>query len=67
MEAPLSKARQLRTEFPTLDIEVDGGITISTVPVSAQAGANVFVSGTGVYAHPNPQEAISTMRDLARK
>jgi len=67
MEAPLSKARQLRSEFPSLDIEVDGGITISTVPSSAQSGANVFVSGTGIYAHPNPQEAIATMRELARK
>jgi len=67
MEAPLSKARQLRSEFPSLDIEVDGGITISTIASSAQAGANVFVSGTGVYAHPSPQEAMATMRDLARK
>ena len=67
MVEPLRKARELRSEFPELDIEVDGGITIDTVKVSAEAGANVYVSGTGVFAHPNPQEAMEVMRKLAAK
>lgn len=32
-----------------IDIEVDGGITVETVGLAAQAGANAFVAGSAVF------------------
>ena len=40
-----------------VDIEVDGGITGQSIAPVAQAGANVFVSGTGVFKHPQGYKA----------
>lgn len=34
-----------------LDIEVDGGITGSTLPIAAAAGANVMIAGTCIFEH----------------
>lgn len=33
-------------------IQVDGGIDISTIPATYQAGARNFVAGTAVFGHP---------------
>jgi ribulose-phosphate 3-epimerase len=33
-------------------LEVDGGITAETLPLVKAAGANVFVSGSAVFKHP---------------
>ncbi len=49
-----------------VDIEVDGGITGDSIGPVARAGANVFVSGTGVFKHPEGYaEAIKEMRKNA--
>jgi ribulose-phosphate 3-epimerase len=45
------------------DIQIDGGISLTTIGVARDAGANVFVAGTAVFGTPNPSEAI---RDLRR-
>jgi ribulose-phosphate 3-epimerase len=39
-----------RTREIALDIEVDGGIKVDNVHVVAAAGANVIVSGSGIFA-----------------
>ena len=40
-----------------IDIEVDGGINESTIKIAAQAGANIFVLGTGFFKSDNtPKE-----------
>ena len=36
-----------------IDIEVDGGINITTIQDAANAGANIFVLGTAFFADPN--------------
>ena len=38
------------------DIEVDGGIHESIVPLVVQAGANLLVAGSAVY---NPRESVA--------
>ncbi|HEY1169792.1 MAG TPA: ribulose-phosphate 3-epimerase [Verrucomicrobiae bacterium] len=48
-------------------IEVDGGITYQTVVECAKAGADTFVSGTGLYGQPSLSKAIKKMRTLAEK
>ncbi len=50
-----------------VDIEVDGGISASTISGAAGAGANVLVSGSALYAHPDGQTAaIAELRQLAQ-
>eukprot|EP00924_Labyrinthula_sp_SR-Ha-C_P006193 maker-scaffold_63-augustus-gene-0.0-mRNA-1 protein AED:0.10 eAED:0.10 QI:0/0/0.5/1/0/0.33/6/394/538 len=44
------------------DIEVDGGVKPATIEHAAKAGANLIVSGSGVYKAPDMAESISVMR-----
>lgn len=48
-------------------IEVDGGINFQTANECAQAGADTFVSGTGLYKHRNMKWAVRKMRDGVTK
>jgi ribulose-phosphate 3-epimerase len=50
-----------------IELNVDGGINIDNIEEIAAAGANVFVSGSGIYATPDYKETISLMKDLIRK
>jgi len=58
----MAKVKDLRAQYSDLLIEVDGGVNVDTIHFCAEAGANVIVSGSGVFKHKNPKEAISTMR-----
>ncbi len=46
-------------------IQVDDGISRSTIERAAEAGANVFVAGSAVYGAENIGEEIETLRNLA--
>ena len=57
----------LRNKFPNLNIEVDGGLNVETIDTATKAGANVIVSGSGVFKYPsaeepNSKEAIEILR-----
>ena len=43
-------------------LEVDGGIKLDNISDVAKAGADTFVSGSGIFAERNYQEVISKMR-----
>jgi ribulose-phosphate 3-epimerase len=45
-------------------IEVDGGINFQTAVDCARAGADTFVSGTGLFAKPQMKSAVTKMRKL---
>ncbi|MGH9488435.1 MAG: ribulose-phosphate 3-epimerase [Terriglobales bacterium] len=46
------------------DIEVDGGIDASTIAAARDAGANLFVAGSSVFAHPQgPAAGLAALRD----
>ena len=47
-------------------IEVDGGINFETAAECARAGADTFVSGTGLLGRPNLKTAVSKMRRIAQ-
>lgn len=65
MPEMMPKVRELREEFPTLNIEVDGGIGVDNVQDPLGSGANVIVSGTGIFKHADPGTAISLMRRVS--
>jgi len=58
----MSKVRLLRTKFPEMDIEVDGGVGPENIDECAKAGANMIVSGTALITAQNQREVITTMR-----
>jgi len=63
MADQMEKVKILRSKYPTLNVQVDGGITEETVVPAAQAGANVVVSGSAIFKSPNPKHTITVMRE----
>lgn len=47
-----------------LDIAVDGGIDLNTIQLVALAGANLFVSGTGIFKTEDYGKTISDMKKI---
>lgn len=61
----IQQARRWRTERKLgFHIEVDGGINFQTAAECARAGADTFVSGTGLFAQPRMGSAVKKMRGL---
>jgi ribulose-phosphate 3-epimerase len=69
--AVLPKVEQLRSQIDqkgwNLELEVDGGIKIGNIGTVAKAGADVFVSGSGIFKTPDYGQTISVMREEIRK
>ncbi|KAL2898682.1 Ribulose-phosphate 3-epimerase cytoplasmic isoform [Bienertia sinuspersici] len=62
MPETMDKVRALRKKYPSLDIEVDGGLGPSTIDAAASAGANCIVAGSSVFGAPEPAHVIKLMR-----
>lgn len=58
----MDKVRTLRKKYPSLDIEVDGGLGPSTIDAAASAGANCIVAGSSIFGAADPGEVISVLR-----
>lgn len=58
----LSKVRQLRNLYPSLLIQVDGGVTTLNAKDVRLAGAGVLVAGTAIFGSENPRKAIKEIR-----
>jgi ribulose-phosphate 3-epimerase len=62
----LEKIRRLRRMIDerglTVDIEIDGGVKIDNIASVCAAGANVIVSGSGVFGTKNYAATIAEMR-----
>ena len=67
----LDKIRRLRKAIDdkglTVMIEVDGGIKVDNVAPVAEAGADVFVSGSGILNSPDYRATIERLRTAARE
>merc|ERR1719329_1200359 len=68
MPNQMPKVLTLRTEFPDLNIEVDGGLGPSTIDYAAKAGANMIVAGSACFKPGEPPEqCIAFMRRSVQK
>jgi ribulose-phosphate 3-epimerase len=67
MPEMMDKVRTLRKKYPSLDIEVDGGLGPSTIDEAASAGANCIVAGSSVFGAPEPDQVISLLRHSVEK
>jgi ribulose-phosphate 3-epimerase len=65
IESVVPKIQELRALAPNLDIEVDGGIKADNVDVVVRAGANVIVSGSGVFGSGDYASNIRAIRERA--
>ena len=69
--AVLPKIEQLRKRIDqegwTLELEVDGGIKTDNIGRVVRAGANVFVSGSGVFKTADYSKTIASMREEIEK
>jgi len=65
MPEVLAKIETLREWGYAGDIEIDGGISPSTIGDAAAAGANVFVAGSAVFGSDDWAATIRTMRETA--
>jgi len=45
----IKKIKEVREISPTVDIQIDGGITDTTIKPCIEAGANIFVAGSFVF------------------
>ncbi|CAI7926524.1 unnamed protein product [Closterium sp. NIES-53] len=63
----MPKVQFLRSRFPELDIQVDGGLGPSTIAQAANAGANCIVAGSSVFGASDPAAAIAVLRDAVLK
>ncbi|KAH9259317.1 ribulose-phosphate 3-epimerase [Batrachochytrium salamandrivorans] len=63
MKDQMQKVSLVRSKHPNLNIQVDGGVSPGeTVEACAQAGANVIVSGSGVFLSKDVKAAIHALR-----
>lgn len=67
MEPKIRAARHLlNTADHWIDLEVDGGISAATVAGAAASGANVLISGSAMFRHPEGlAAAVTELRTLA--
>jgi ribulose-phosphate 3-epimerase len=49
-----------------VEIQVDGGIDVTTTPLVIAAGANVLVAGSAIFTAPHPVEAAKAIRTAAQ-
>lgn len=69
MESMMPKLGALRAAVSRDDLavwlQVDGGVSESTIGIAAEAGADTFVAGSSVFHASDPAAQISTLRNLA--
>ncbi len=46
-------------------LQVDGGISIDTIAIAREAGADTFVAGSAVFNSPEPAEMVEILRHRA--
>jgi ribulose-phosphate 3-epimerase len=61
------QVEKLRQKCPTLDIEVDGGLSTDNIETAAKAGANVIVAGTSIFKAADTKGTIEALRGPVQK
>ena len=58
----MPKVKILREKFPLLNIQVDGGLSPSTIDKAGEAGANVIVAASAIFEAEDRKAVIDTLR-----
>jgi ribulose-phosphate 3-epimerase len=67
IESSLDKIKRLRQMLDDrglhhVEIEIDGGVKLDNIKEVADAGVDIFVSGSGIYKAADPQQTIADMK-----
>jgi len=67
MGVMMEKVRQTRKLIGDRPIwlQVDGGISLDTIAIAREAGADTFVAGSAVFNSPDPAEMVNILRQRA--
>jgi len=65
MMEKVSRTRSIIGDRP-IWLQVDGGISLETIEIARDAGADTFVAGSAVFNAPDPVEMIVQLRALAQ-
>ena len=60
----VSRTRSLIGSRP-IWLQVDGGISLETIEIAREAGADTFVAGSAVFTAEDPGAMINALRALA--
>ena len=69
ISSAIAKTRQLKAMIDQrglqVGIEIDGGVSPTTISAIAEAGANIFVAGSAVFGQDNYAKVIAELKQLA--
>lgn len=60
-----SKIKKLRSLYPNLTIEVDGGVNLETIHHAYKSGANYLAAASAIFNEKNISEAIENLKRKA--
>ncbi len=63
-EKVLAKIKTLKSKFPSLEIEVDGGINLETGKKALSFGADILVSHSFIFNSKDPKEAFELLSKI---
>ena len=66
MLSKISRTRAIIGSRP-IWLQVDGGISLQTIEIAADAGADTFVAGSAVFSAQDPAAMVTSLRELASK
>ena len=69
MENMMEKVRRTRKIIGDRPIwlQVDGGISMSTIQIALEAGADTFVVGSAVFNAPDPAQMVVSIREFTQQ
>ncbi len=62
MEKLRSARKLIKERGLSVEIEIDGGVKVDNIAEISEAGADIFVSGSGIFRTPDYKETIQKMR-----
>lgn len=69
MDSMMDKVRSARKLIGdrAIWLQVDGGISLETIEIARDAGADTFVAGSAVFNSPDPADMVTRLRALSQK
>jgi len=65
-EAVLSTIRRTRALFPLIDIAVDGGVQLHTIPALARSGVSRSITSSALWKSPDPLDAHLALQEASK-